>query len=61
MRSARSRRSSGISAVGYEGATHGFFNPFTYGGKFYEETLREPEQFLMKIGYLPASSSNVTR
>lgn len=36
--------------VGYEGATHGFFN----GGKWHEETVREMDRFLTALGYLPA-------
>jgi acetyl esterase/lipase len=38
--------------VGYEGATHGFFNPQNAGGKWYRETLLEADRFLTKIGYL---------
>jgi acetyl esterase len=47
--------------VGYDGATHGFFNPIRYEGKFYQETLLATEQFLTKIGYLSARPSTVTR
>jgi acetyl esterase/lipase len=36
--------------VGYEGATHGFFN----AGKWHEETVREMDRFLTTLGYLPA-------
>lgn len=38
--------------VGYEGATHGFFNPQNADGKWYRETLLEADRFLVKIGYL---------
>ena len=38
--------------VGYEGGTHGFFNPQNAGGKWYRETLLEADRFLTKIGYL---------
>lgn len=37
---------------GYEGATHGFFNPSRERGKWYTETLLEADRFLTKIGYL---------
>jgi len=40
---------------GYDGATHGFFNPSVEGGKWYSETLLEADRFLTDIGYLPAS------
>ena len=40
--------------VGYEGATHGFFNPGNAGGKWYRETLLEADRFLTQIGYLRA-------
>ena len=44
--------------VGYDGAGHGFFNPSRDAGKWYEETLREMDRFLTRIGYLsePAST-----
>ena len=38
--------------VGYEGATHGFFNPQNADGKWYRETLLEADGFLTEIGYL---------
>lgn len=38
--------------VGYEGATHGFFNAQNAEGKWYRETLLEADRFLTKIGYL---------
>jgi acetyl esterase len=38
--------------VGYEGATHGFFNLQNADGKWYRETLLEADRFLTKIGYL---------
>ena len=40
---------------GYEGATHGFFNPGRDDGKWYEETVREMDRFLTAIGYLAAA------
>lgn len=42
---------------GYEGASHGFFNPSREEGKWYRETLLEMERFLTKIGYLPERPS----
>lgn len=42
---------------GYEGATHGFFNPNVAGGKWYWETLLEADRFLTDIGYLPKPAS----
>jgi acetyl esterase len=39
--------------IGYEGATHGFFNPQVEAGKWYRETLMEADRFLTAIGYLP--------
>ena len=38
--------------VGYEGATHGFFNPQNAEGRWYRETLLEADRFLTAIGYL---------
>lgn len=38
--------------VGYEGATHGFFNPTRDEGKWYRETLEEADRFLTTLGYL---------
>lgn len=40
--------------VGYDGATHGFFNPQNDARKWYRETLLDADRFLTKIGYLPA-------
>jgi len=37
---------------GYQGATHGFFEPSRAGGKWYREALREMDHFLTTIGYL---------
>lgn len=39
--------------LGYEGATHGFFNPSRDEGRWYRETLLEMDRFLTKLGYLP--------
>jgi acetyl esterase/lipase len=38
--------------VGYEGATHGFFNPQNAEGKWYRATLAEADRFLTDQGYL---------
>jgi dipeptidyl aminopeptidase/acylaminoacyl peptidase len=46
-------RGNQCQLVGYEGATHGFFNPQNAAGKWYRETLLEADRFLTKIGYLP--------
>jgi acetyl esterase/lipase len=40
--------------VGYEGATHGFFNPQNADGKWYRETLAEADRFLTRLGYVTA-------
>ena len=37
---------------GYEGADHGFFNPWRNEGKWYRETLLEMDRFLTRIRYL---------
>jgi hypothetical protein len=42
--------------IGYDGATHGFFNPSRESGKWYRETLLEADRFLAALGYLPAPS-----
>jgi acetyl esterase/lipase len=42
---------------GYEGATHGFFNPSRAGGKWHRETLLEMDRFLTALGYLPTPST----
>jgi len=38
--------------TGYEGRTHGFFNYGRNGSKWYAETLRAADQFLISLGYL---------
>jgi len=38
--------------VGYEAATHGFFNPQRDEGKWYRETVAEADRFLTGLGYL---------
>ena len=38
--------------VGYEGATHGFFNPQRDEGKWHRETVAEADRFLTGLGYL---------
>ena len=43
--------------IGYEGATHGFFN-YGRNDKWYNETLQEMDAFLTKLGYLPARPSS---
>lgn len=45
-------RGNQCQLVGYEGATHGFFNPQNAEGKWYRETLLEADRFLTQIGYL---------
>ena len=47
-------RGNQCQLVGYEGATHGFFNPQNASGKWYRDTLLEADRFLTKLGYLPA-------
>ena len=42
--------------IGYEGATHGFFNRGNADGKWYRETLLEADRFLTRIGYLSSPS-----
>ena len=42
--------------IGYEGATHGFFNPSREGGRWYRETLLETVRFLTALGYIPGPS-----
>ena len=37
---------------GYDGATHGFFNPSRDAGKGYRETLLEMDRFLVTLRYL---------
>jgi acetyl esterase/lipase len=39
--------------VGYDNATHGFFNPGRDEGKGYRETLSQADRFLTELGYLP--------
>ena len=43
--------------VGYEGATHGFFNSDTAEGQWYSETLLVADRFLIKTGYLRAKAT----
>lgn len=38
--------------VGFDGQNHGFFNYSPSGNKYYDETLRQTEQFLASLGYL---------
>jgi hypothetical protein len=47
--------------VGYEGASHGFFNPDRESGKWYEATLAEADRFLTGLGYLAREDSSATR
>lgn len=44
--------------VGFEGATHGFFNYGRGNNQAYQETLRKTDEFLVSLGYLkpPAAS-----
>jgi acetyl esterase/lipase len=42
---------------GYDGATHGFFNPTRDDGKWHRETLQEMDGFLTKLGYLPGPAT----
>jgi acetyl esterase/lipase len=46
--------------VGYEGATHGFFNPGR-GEKWYRETLLEVDRFLTTLGYVPEPAATSIR
>jgi acetyl esterase/lipase len=48
-----SRAGNQCQLFGYEGATHGFFNPQQEKGKWYRITLSEVERFLTALGYLP--------
>jgi len=45
-------RGNRCQLFGYEGATHGFFNPQNEQLKWYRETLLEADRFLTRIGYL---------
>jgi len=38
--------------VGFDGQSHGFFNYSPSGNKYYDETLRQTEEFLASLGYL---------
>jgi acetyl esterase/lipase len=46
--------------VGYEGASHGFFNPGR-GENWYRETLLEADRFLTTLGYVPGPAPNRIR
>ena len=46
------KRGNRCQLVGYEGATHGFFNLRNADGKWYRETLAEADRFLTGLGYL---------
>ena len=48
------KRGNHCQLVGYEGASHGFFNPQNADGKWYRETLLAADRFLTQLGYLPA-------
>jgi acetyl esterase/lipase len=37
--------------VGYEGAKHGFFQPHHADGKWFNQTLRDADKFLIGLGY----------
>jgi acetyl esterase/lipase len=45
-------RGNRCQLVGYDGASHGFFNPGVADGKWHRETLLEADRFLTKLGYL---------
>jgi dipeptidyl aminopeptidase/acylaminoacyl peptidase len=38
--------------MGYEGATHGFFNKGRNNDRWYHSTIAEMDMFLIEIGYL---------
>jgi acetyl esterase/lipase len=38
--------------IGYDGASHGFFNPQRDEGRWYRETLAQADRFLAALGYL---------
>ena len=40
----------------YEGGTHGFFNLNKHDGVFYEQTLKDLEDYLREHGWLPTTS-----
>lgn len=42
--------------LGYEGATHGFFNSSRDDGKWYRQTVLEMDHFLTRLGYLSPPS-----
>jgi acetyl esterase/lipase len=50
------KRGNRCQLIGYENATHGFFNPQNAGGKWYRETLLEVDRFLVEVGYLRGPS-----
>ena len=45
--------------VGFDGRGHGFFNPNRDGGRWFEETYRQMEEFLERLGFLPQRSGPV--
>lgn len=40
------------TVIGYEGATHGFFNKGRDNGRWYKPTVAEMDKFLHRLGYL---------
>ncbi len=45
--------------VGFDGRGHGFFNPNRDGGRWFEETYHQMEEFLEQLGFLPQRSGSV--
>ncbi len=43
--------------VGFEGQQHGFFNYGRGGNRYYEQTLKQADEFLVSLGYLGRSES----
>jgi acetyl esterase len=54
---------SACTVVGYDGASHGFFNlrdDDAEGKEWHRQTLLEADRFLTKLGYLPSTSPSTT-
>jgi acetyl esterase/lipase len=59
---ARAMKDAGsrCEVVGFDGVGHGFFNVRGGNDKNFRETLRLADQFLVSLGYLPATSAGDT-
>lgn len=55
------KHGNACTLIGYDEATHGFFNPQVADGKWFRETLLEADRFLTALKFLPAPAATQVR